>query len=245
MKYVERFHRSAPQWYSLPGNWPRPPEARSGKNIERRHRLGLPAQPRRRRGRRLDALSMQLPSPWVMDSTALAVHRRRGREPAAEAVPGLGEPAAVAELNRRRQAVCGAAGSGAHGRARRRPGLLDAASGGLSSGAPARPVRRGRGRLLRHLRGLAAKLGERALQGADDGQHAEHPDAVAVGRGRGDGPASWTPLMLSDDEAQPSAGAVHLGGAGRPAVGRHGRAAGAPGPSRSAIPASSAFHARC
>ncbi|MCK7495886.1 MAG: hypothetical protein MZW92_36690 [Comamonadaceae bacterium] len=55
----------------------------------------------------------------------------------------------------------GAAGSRAHRRARRRPGLLADAAGRAAAGQPRRPVRRGRDRLLRHLRGVAAVVGAR------------------------------------------------------------------------------------
>ena len=69
-------------------------------------------------------------------------------------------------LDGRRPPVRRAAGGRAHRRARRRPGLLAGAAGRAAPGQPRRPVRRGRHRLLRHLRGVAAVVGAGALQGA-------------------------------------------------------------------------------
>jgi len=72
MEYVERFHRSAPQWFSLPRQLAeatkKPADAGKPKGG-----IGWVC-PRDLDGdavSRLDALSMQLPSPWVMDWTAL------------------------------------------------------------------------------------------------------------------------------------------------------------------------------
>ena len=72
MEYVERFHRSAPQWFSLPkqlAEATKKPEA--GKTM--RGGIGWVCPPNLdpESVSRLDALSMQLPSPWVMDWTAL------------------------------------------------------------------------------------------------------------------------------------------------------------------------------
>ena len=73
MEYVERFHRSAPQWFSLPKQLAeatkKPAEAGKPKGG-----IGWVCPPDLDGDAvsRLDALSMQLPSPWVMDWTALA-----------------------------------------------------------------------------------------------------------------------------------------------------------------------------
>jgi len=72
MEYVERFHRSAPQWFSLPRQLaeatkkPESAQAMSGG-------IGWVCPPNldSEAVARLDALSMQLPSPWVLDWTAL------------------------------------------------------------------------------------------------------------------------------------------------------------------------------
>ncbi|HEX7639491.1 MAG TPA: STAS domain-containing protein, partial [Burkholderiaceae bacterium] len=73
MDYVERFHRSAPQWFSLPrllADATRTPQA------EQRLAGGIgwvcPPTLDAEAVARLDALSMQLPSPWVLDWSALA-----------------------------------------------------------------------------------------------------------------------------------------------------------------------------
>jgi len=72
MEYVERFHRSAPQWFSLPRQLAeatkKPAEAGKPKGG-----IGWVCPPALDGDAvaRLDALSMQLPSPWVMDWTAL------------------------------------------------------------------------------------------------------------------------------------------------------------------------------
>jgi hypothetical protein len=73
MEYVERFHRSAPQWFSLPrqlAEATKKPE--SGKSMSGGIGWVCPAHLDGESVSRLDALSMQLPSPWVMDWTALA-----------------------------------------------------------------------------------------------------------------------------------------------------------------------------
>ncbi|MEO5686559.1 MAG: STAS domain-containing protein [Burkholderiaceae bacterium] len=73
MEYVERFHRSAPQWFSLPkqlAEATKKPE--SGKSISGGIGWVCPPNLDSDGVARLDALSMQLPSPWVMDWTALA-----------------------------------------------------------------------------------------------------------------------------------------------------------------------------
>jgi hypothetical protein len=72
MEYVERFHRSAPQWFSLPRQLaeatkkPESVKAMTGG-------IGWVCPPNLDSDAvaRLDALSMQLPSPWVLDWTAL------------------------------------------------------------------------------------------------------------------------------------------------------------------------------
>ena len=72
MEYVERFHRSAPQWFSLPkqlAEATKKPE--SGKSIAGGIGWVCPPNLDSDAVARLDALSMQLPSPWVMDWTAL------------------------------------------------------------------------------------------------------------------------------------------------------------------------------
>ena len=72
MEYVERFHRSAPQWFSLPkqlAEATKKPE--SGKSISGGIGWVCPPNLDSDGVARLDALSMQLPSPWVMDWTAL------------------------------------------------------------------------------------------------------------------------------------------------------------------------------
>jgi hypothetical protein len=72
MEYVERFHRSAPQWFSLPKLLA---EATQAPKAEERLGGGIgwlcPPRLDPEAVARLDALSMQLPSPWVMDWTAL------------------------------------------------------------------------------------------------------------------------------------------------------------------------------
>ena len=73
MEYVERFHRSAPQWFSLPkqlAESTKKPEG-GGKNIAGGIGWVCPPNLDGDAVSRLDALSMQLPSPWVMDWTAL------------------------------------------------------------------------------------------------------------------------------------------------------------------------------
>ena len=72
MEYVERFHRSAPQWFSLPkqlAQATKKPE--SGKTMSGGIGWVCPPNLDSEAVSRLDALSMQLPSPWVMDWTAL------------------------------------------------------------------------------------------------------------------------------------------------------------------------------
>jgi hypothetical protein len=72
MEYVERFHRSAPQWFSLPkqlAEATKKPE--SGKAMSGGIGWVCPPNLDGESVSRLDALSMQLPSPWVMDWTAL------------------------------------------------------------------------------------------------------------------------------------------------------------------------------
>ncbi len=72
MEYVERFHRSAPQWFSLPkqlAEATKKPE--SGKSMTGGIGWVCPPNLDGESVSRLDALSMQLPSPWVMDWTAL------------------------------------------------------------------------------------------------------------------------------------------------------------------------------
>jgi len=72
MEYVERFHRSAPQWFSLPkqlAEATKKPE--SGKTMSGGIGWVCPPNLDSEAVARLDALSMQLPSPWVMDWTAL------------------------------------------------------------------------------------------------------------------------------------------------------------------------------
>jgi len=73
MEYVERFHRSAPQWFSLPkqlAGATKKPES-GGKSIAGGIGWVCPPNLDGDAVARLDALSMQLPSPWVMDWTAL------------------------------------------------------------------------------------------------------------------------------------------------------------------------------
>jgi hypothetical protein len=73
MDYVERFHRSAPQWYSLPKLL-----AAATKTPLAEERLAggigwvCPAVLDADAVTRLDTQSMQLPSPWVLDWTALS-----------------------------------------------------------------------------------------------------------------------------------------------------------------------------
>jgi ABC-type transporter Mla MlaB component len=72
MEYVERFHRSAPQWFSLPrqlAEATKKPEG--GKAMTGGIGWVCPPNLDGEAVSRLDALSMQLPSPWVMDWTAL------------------------------------------------------------------------------------------------------------------------------------------------------------------------------
>jgi len=72
MEYVERFHRSAPQWFSLPrqlAEATKKPE--TGKSMSGGIGWVCPPNLDGESVSRLDALSMQLPSPWVMDWTAL------------------------------------------------------------------------------------------------------------------------------------------------------------------------------
>jgi hypothetical protein len=72
MEYVERFHRSAPQWFSLPrqlAEASRKPEA--GKAMSGTIGWVCPPVLDADAVLRLDALAMQLPAPWVMDWTAL------------------------------------------------------------------------------------------------------------------------------------------------------------------------------
>ena len=72
MEYVERFHRSAPQWFSLPRQLA---EATKKPDSDQNMTGGIgwvcPPNLDSDAVARLDALSMQLPSPWVMDWTAL------------------------------------------------------------------------------------------------------------------------------------------------------------------------------
>ena len=74
MEYVERFHRSAPQWFSLPKQLAEATKKQpdSGKSsIPGGIGWVCPPNLDADAVSRLDALSMQLPSPWVMDWTAL------------------------------------------------------------------------------------------------------------------------------------------------------------------------------
>jgi hypothetical protein len=73
MEYVERFHRSAPQWFSLPKQLAEATKApTAGKAMTGGIGWVCPPNLDADAVARLDALSMQLPSPWVMDWTALA-----------------------------------------------------------------------------------------------------------------------------------------------------------------------------
>ena len=73
MEYVERFHRSAPQWFSLPKQLAeattKTPTA--GKSTAGGIGWVCPPELDADAVARLDALSMQLPSPWVLDWTAI------------------------------------------------------------------------------------------------------------------------------------------------------------------------------
>ncbi len=72
MEYVERFHRSAPQWFSLPrqlAEATKKPEA--GQAMTGGIGWVCPPNLDSDAVARLDAQSMQLPSPWVLDWTAL------------------------------------------------------------------------------------------------------------------------------------------------------------------------------
>ena len=80
MDYVERFHRSAPQWFSLPkllAEAQAAPKAKMNQAAKTEAPLvgGIgwvcPAMLDAEAVTKLDALSMQLPMPWVMDWTAL------------------------------------------------------------------------------------------------------------------------------------------------------------------------------
>jgi len=73
MEYVERFHRSAPQWFSLPRMLA---DATAAPQADDGHAGGgigwvCPATLDADAVTRLDAQSMQLPMPWVMDWSAL------------------------------------------------------------------------------------------------------------------------------------------------------------------------------
>jgi len=73
MEYVERFHRSAPQWFSLPKMLA---DATAAPKADDSHASGgigwvCPATLDAEAVTRLDAQSMQLPMPWVMDWSAL------------------------------------------------------------------------------------------------------------------------------------------------------------------------------
>jgi len=73
MEYVERFHRSAPQWFSLPKQLAdaTKPATDGGKAPTGGIGWVCPPSLDVDAVARLDALSMQLPSPWVMDWSAL------------------------------------------------------------------------------------------------------------------------------------------------------------------------------
>ena len=73
MEYVERFHRSAPQWFSLPKQLAESSKKPEGGGKSAAGGIGWVCPPDLDGDSvsRLDALSMQLPSPWVMDWTAL------------------------------------------------------------------------------------------------------------------------------------------------------------------------------
>ena len=74
MEYVERFHRSAPQWFSLPKQLAEATKKPEAGGKPKAGGIGWVCPPNLdgEAVSRLDALSMQLPSPWVMDWTALA-----------------------------------------------------------------------------------------------------------------------------------------------------------------------------
>ena len=74
MEYVERFHRSAPQWFSLPKQLAEATKKPADAGGKSKGGIGWVCPPNLDGDAvsRLDALSMQLPSPWVMDWTALA-----------------------------------------------------------------------------------------------------------------------------------------------------------------------------
>jgi hypothetical protein len=146
-------------WWPTP--WPRSGRAPGARR--RRHRLDLPGRcstptPWARCARR----PCRLPLPWVFDWSALQTRRRRGRDAAVHAVP---------RGRRSRWRCAGSAASGCSACcAKPRPPACatpirrsGCAAGRAAAGQPARPVRRGRHRLLRHLRGVAAVLGAGAL----------------------------------------------------------------------------------
>ena len=117
------------------------------------------------------------------DAAALGVRLGRAAD-ASTPRPAAALSRAVPQLDRRRTLdmrwlvgrapVHRAAGSRAHRRARRRPGVLAAAPRRAAHGQPPRPVRRGGDRLLRHLRGLAAVVGARRSAGAHQRLEPEH-----------------------------------------------------------------------
>jgi hypothetical protein len=72
MDYVEHFHRSGPQWFSLPRQLAEATGAPAASQA-RDHGVGWVCPPRLDSDavNRLEALSMQMPLPWVMDWDAL------------------------------------------------------------------------------------------------------------------------------------------------------------------------------
>jgi hypothetical protein len=77
MEYVEHFHRSAPQWFSLPKQLAESTAAAKTEDAAASGAVGgvgwvCPATLDADAVNKLDALSMQLPLPWVLDWSALA-----------------------------------------------------------------------------------------------------------------------------------------------------------------------------
>ena len=176
LDYAQQFGWSAPQWFSMPklvaeaASEERPSSAR----IEGQVGWVCPHYLDADGVAKLASLALQMPLPWVFDWGALQTID-------AEACGRLSElfrSWIPQDLDMRwlvgRSPVRRPAGSRAHWRARRRPGVLAGAPRCVAHDQPARPVRRGRDRLLRHLRSLAAVVGTGALRRAHQRLEPEH-----------------------------------------------------------------------
>ena len=159
-----------------PSWWPRPPamNRRARPRIDGQVGWVCPSYLDADAVAKLSSQTLQMPLPWVFDWGALKSIDAEACARLSELFRKLDPAEARHALARRRTPVHGAAGSRAHRRARCRPGVLAAAPGRAAHDQPARPVRRGGDRLLRHLRGLAAVVGAGRAARCASAARAEH-----------------------------------------------------------------------